>query len=425
MRPVRFVGCVWFSVLLMVFEPPRADAQDASGSTSSDADGQPDHAQHRATSAWQFMQEGVLVGVYNHQGGARGSDEFVVPNWWMGMATRSVARSRLTLNAMFSLDPATVGKNGYAELFQTGEALDGVPLIDRQHPHDFFMQLAAIWRVPLTSSTGLTIAGGPAGEPALGPIAFMHRASAAEYPFAPLSHHTFDSTHVSYGVVTAALDHGPFVIEGSVFNGREPDDNRWDFDFGPLDSVSGRFWYKPTDRWEFQVSTGHLTHPEELDPDDVQRSTASGSWMRRTGSDFTAVTMGYGLNATHDTNRHAVFGELTQRIGNNALFTRVEVLQVETDLLLHHTIPASAASASRRDTVGAFTAGATREVLRWRGLEGAVGAAATFYAVPDALRGAYGSHPVSLQVYFRLRPPAGAMGRMWNMRMTQPMGHRM
>jgi hypothetical protein len=425
MRPVRFAGLLVLSLLLVVFDARRAGAQSASVSASSDADQQHEHGQHGTGGMWQFMQEGVLFGVFNHQGGVRGSDEFVAPNWWMGMATRSLGGSRLTLTGMLSLDPATVGKDGYAELFQTGEALNGLPLIDRQHPHDFFMQLAAAWRLPLTSSTDLTLAGGPAGEPALGPIAFMHRASAAEYPFAPLSHHTFDSTHVSYGVVTAALAHGPFVIEGSVFNGREPDDNRWDFDFGPLDSVSGRLWYKPTDHWEFQVSTGHLKHPEELEPDDIQRTTASGSWMRPTGSDFTAMTVGYGVNTTHDVSRHAAFGEVTRRFGDNTLFTRIEVLQVETDLLLSDAVPFTAASTSRKDTVGAFTMGATRDVLRFGGFEGAVGAAATFYAVPGALNGAYGNHPVSLQGYFRLRPPVSGMGRMWNMRMTQPMGHRM
>ena len=141
---------------------------------------------------------------------------------------------------MLSLDPATVGKDGYREIFQAGEALDGRPLIDRQHPHDLFMQLAAVWRMPVTASTGFTLAGGPAGEPALGPVAFMHRASAADNPTAPLGHHTFDSTHIAFGVVTAAVDHGPWVVEGSVFNGREPDENRWDFDFGRLDSFSGR-----------------------------------------------------------------------------------------------------------------------------------------------------------------------------------------
>src|SRR5207245_1205314 len=127
---------------------------------------------------WQFMQDGVLFGVFNRQGGPRGGAEFRAPNWWMGMATRTVGSSRLTFNAMFSLDPATVGTSGYADLFQVGEALNGRPLIDRQHPHDLFMQLAAIWRARLANNTGFTIAAAPAGEPALGPVAFMHRASA-------------------------------------------------------------------------------------------------------------------------------------------------------------------------------------------------------------------------------------------------------
>src|SRR5690349_19433201 len=180
---------------------------------------------------------------------------------------------------MLSLDPATVGQDGYREIFQAGEALDGRPLIDRQHPHDLFMQLAAIWRVPVTDAVGFTLAGGPAGEPALGPVAFMHRASAADNPTAPLGHHTFDSTHIAFGVVTAAVDRAPFVVEGSVFNGREPDQNRWDFDFGRLDSFSGRLWYRPNEEWELQASSGRLASPEELDPGhDVIRSTASASW---------------------------------------------------------------------------------------------------------------------------------------------------
>src|SRR5436190_5203482 len=163
-----------------------------------------------ANTGWQFMQDGIVFAEFNHQGGPRGGTEFVVPNWWMGMATRNTSRGRLTLTGMFSLDPATVGKDGYREIFQAGEALDGRPLIDRQHPHDLFMQLAAIWRLPVGSSTGLTLAGAPVGEPALGPVAFMHRASAADNPTAPLGHHTFDSTHVSFGVIIAAVDHGPF-----------------------------------------------------------------------------------------------------------------------------------------------------------------------------------------------------------------------
>jgi hypothetical protein len=376
------------------------------------------------SNGWQFMSDGALFGVFNHQGGARGADEFKAPNWWMGMASREIGSSRLTFNAMFSLDPATSGRNGYADLFQVGEALNGRPLVDRQHPHDLFMQLAAIWRMPVGDHTGVTIAGGPAGEPALGPVAFMHRASAAEYPFAPLSHHTFDSTHIAYGIVTAAIDRGPLVVEASLFNGREPDERRWDFDFGRLDSVSGRVWYKPNDEWEFQVSTGHLTHPEELEAGDVQRTTASGSWFARDGDDFTAVTVGYGANVTDDATRHAVFAEATDRFGGTSLFGRGEALQVETNLLLNDAIPVTHDGAARKNTLGALTIGAVQDLITWKGFEGGVGAALTFYAVPDALRSAYGDHPVSLQIYFRFRPPAGAMGHMWNMRMSQPMtGH--
>ena len=398
-----------------------ADGQATAVAGSQTQDQSPDH-QHmnmQMNMGWRFMQDGVLFGVFNHQGGPRGGDGVEAPNWWMGMLTRKVGASQLTFDTMLSLDPETVGKRGYREIFQVGEAIDGAPLIDRQHPHDLFMQLAAVWRVPVGGTTGLTLSGGPVGEPALGPVAFMHRPSAAENPMAPLTHHTFDSTHVAFGVVAAALDHGPWVVEGSVFNGREPDDNRWDFDFGRLDSVSGRVWFRPTDAWELQVSTGHLKHPEELDPSDIQRTTLSGSWFKRNGTDFTAATVGYGLNATDDANRHAVFTEAARHVGSTSVFGRVEVLEVETNLLLTDTIPLTHDAAARRDTVGAFTIGGMRDVFRWRGFEGGLGVGLTFYAVPDPLKVTHGGHPISFQLFFRLRPPAGSMGRMWNRRMGE------
>src|SRR5262249_15417381 len=156
---------------------------------------------------------------------------------------------------------------------------------------------------------------------------------------ATLSHHTFDSTHIAYGVITGAVDHGPWTVEASLFNGREPDEHRWNFDFGRLDSVSGRVWYRPTARWEFQVSTGHLTHPEELDPGNVQRTTASACWLRRDGGDFRALTIGYGVNVARDASRHAVFAEASRHVGANSLFARLELLQAETDLLLDDQVP--------------------------------------------------------------------------------------
>ena len=161
------------------------------------------HEPAPSTSEWHVMQDAVIFGLFNHQGGPRGGDEVRVPNWWMGMFSRKVKSSTLTVNTMFSLDPLTVGKKGYRELFQVGETFEGRPLID-QHPHDLFMQLAVVWRIPVGTNTGFTLAGGPSAEPAIGPVAFMHRASAMENPMAPLSHHTFDSTHIAFGVVTGA-----------------------------------------------------------------------------------------------------------------------------------------------------------------------------------------------------------------------------
>ena len=357
-------------------------------------------------SDWMLMQDGVLFAEFNHQGGPRGGDEFVAPNWWMGMASRDTTHGRLTVTGMLSLDAATVGTDGYRELFQAGEALNGKPIVDRQHPHDFFMQLAASWRVPLTDATGFTIAGGPVGEPALGPVAYMHRASAMDNPTAPLSHHTFDSTHIAFGVVTAAIDHGPIVIEGSVFNGREPDQNRWNFDFGPLDSFSGRIWYRPNDEWELQASSGKLTSPEELEPgQDVVRSTASAQWTRKRGFDISSVTVGVGVNHTSTGDHAAFFAEGARHVDRTTWYGRFEIVDQE---YIDHT-------------VAALTVGGVRDVWFWHGFEGGVGGDVTFYGVPAALQPAYSSSPVSFHLFFRLRPPAGHMGRMWNMRMSQPM----
>jgi len=388
------------------------------------AAGQHEHSMSMNPS-WQFMQDGIVFVAFDHQGGPRGGDQVYAPNWWMGMASRGTSHGQITFTSMLSLDPATVGKDGYREIFQTGEALNGRPLIDRQHPHNFLMQLAAAWRLPVTSSTGLTVAGGPAGEPALGPVAFMHRASAADNPTAPLSHHTFDSTHISFGVVTAAVDHGLWVLEGSVFNGREPDQNRWNVELGRLDSVSGRIWFRPTAEWEFQASTGHLVDPEQLEPGNIERSTASASWTQRNASDITSVTAGYGRNDTDRGARTAIFVEGARHVGPNTIYGRFEGLQVET-ALLQTDLVVEGPAADVKDPVFALTVGEVRDVLETHGFEGGIGADISFYGVPASLQSAYGRHPVSFHVFFRLRPPEGSMGRMWNMRMSQPMaGHRM
>jgi len=343
-----------------------------------------------AASGWQLMQDGAVFLMLNDQGGQRGGTEAVAPNWWMGMASRKTSRGTVSLSGMLSLDPATVGSAGYRELFQAGESYHGQPVVDGQHPHDLFMELSASWRVGMSSSTSLTLTGGAIGAPALGPVAFMHRASAFDNPMAPLTHHLLDSTHVSFGVASAAIEHGPWTVEGSVFNGREPDEHRWDFDFGPMNSVSGRVWFKPDAQWAFQVSTGHLVSPEVLEPGNIQRTTASASWTRVSGSSIDAVTAGFGHNdTTYDRPRSGAFVEGTHHAGANTVYGRVEVTQLD------HAIADV--------NVGAFTLGGVRDILSSNGVETGVGAAVTFYATPALLDASYGPHPMSFQVFVRLR----------------------
>jgi len=376
-----------------------------------------EHEPAASTSEWHVMQDAIVYGLFNHQGGPRGGDELRLPNWWMGMFSRKVKTSDLTMNAMFSLDALTVGKKGYRELFQVGEAFEGRPLIDYQHPHDLFMQLAVVWRIPLNAKTAITLAGGPSGEPAIGPVAFMHRASAMENPMSPLSHHTFDSTHIAFGVLTGAIDHGPWTAEASVFNGREPDEDRWDFDFGAMDSYAGRLWFRPREQWEFQVSSARLTSPEELGHGNIVRTTASGSWLKQNGFNFTAITAAYGVNSAEQVDRHSVLLEATSRVGSLIPYGRLEFVDVETGVLLEeHSIDHSV-----KDTIAAVTLEAVRELPRWRRFESGIGGAVTFYGVPDSLKPTHGQRPVSFQVFLRIRPAAGAMGRMWNMHMIKPM----
>jgi hypothetical protein len=379
------------------------------------------HVHATVGAGWRFMQDGILYAEFNHQGSPRGGDEFVVPTWWMGVASRNTSRSSLTLTSMLSLDPALVSEDGYREIFQVGETLNGQPLIDRQHPHDLFMQLAAAWRISLTNSTGLTVAGAAVGEPAVGPVAFMHRASAADNPTAPLGHHTLDSTHIAFGVATAAVDHGRWTVEGSLFNGREPDENRWDFDFGRLDSYSGRVWFRPSAEWEVQVSAAHLTEPEQLEPGDITRTTASAAWTRTSGAGMSAFTVAYGRNDANDGARNAVLLEGARRSGSNTLYSRLEVVQVETSLLLSDPDP-QVEPVGANDPVIALTVGGVRDIRRVAGLDIGLGGDLTAYGVPAVLRPTYGSRPFSFHVFVRVQP-SGPNGRMWNMRMAAPMGH--
>src|SRR5258708_7808136 len=207
---------------------------------------------------------------------------------------------KLSLLGTFTLEPATIPVGGSAELFQRGETYRSVLLIDRQHPHDLFVQIAAAWERPLSGSAKMRLYLAPWGEPALGPVAYPHRLSASENPTAPLSHHNQDSTHIAADVGTVGLKASIFTLEGSAFHGREPDENRWDIEQGRLDSWSGRLTVRPTRELSFQISSGHLEHPESAEPGNQTRSTASVTYQKTTAGGFFTATSVAGRNQTPD-----------------------------------------------------------------------------------------------------------------------------
>jgi hypothetical protein len=362
---------------------------------------------------WMTSFDGQLFATFNRQGGPRGDTEFRSQNWLMGMASRPLGAGMFTVSGMVTAEPLTVGLAGYSEILQEGEAYQGRQITDHQHPHDLLMQLAAAWRVPITDRTSLTIVAAPVGEAALGPVAFMHRASSAENPTAPLSHHIFDSTHIADGVVLGRVDRGPISVEGSIFRGREPDEDRYDIDLGALDSWSTRVWVRPTAAWTLQASYGFLHEPELLEPGDQRRTNASASWFRANGSDYSAVTAAVGWNERQFSTVHSVLVEGTHHFGGTSVYGRFEDTTVETEILLFPEIVHRPHPGELVDPIHAFTAGTVRDLATVGGLALGVGGDVTFYQLPPLLQITHDAHPVSFHVFLRIAR-ASLADRMWN-----------
>ena len=225
---------------------------------------------------WELMAHGVIFADYNHQGGPRGEGKAESVNVGMLMEQHGLGRGTILLRQMFSAESLTSPHPGFPELFQTGETFHGAPLVDHQHPHNVFAELSALYMLPLSEKVSWELYGGPAAEPALGPVTYIHRTSASELPLAPLSHHLQDSTHTSFGVVTTGFIIERIKLEGSAFDGHEPNEERWSIQPAALDSWSGRASVAPGRDWTAQYSIGRLQHPEALEPTSSQwRQTAS------------------------------------------------------------------------------------------------------------------------------------------------------
>jgi hypothetical protein len=366
---------------------------------------------------------------------------------------------------MPSAEPLTAPHGGFPQLYQTGETYRSAAIIDAQHPHDLFMELAASYSLPLSERVSLQLYGGPVAEPALGPVAFMHRASAVENPASPLGHHWQDSTHVSHGVVTGAVTVSRFKLEFSRFHGAEPDEDLVGIDLGGLDSYSFRGWFTPTRDWAMQLSYGHLTRPEVLHSGNVNRWTASISHHRSLGGGSWSSTAVWGRNLdVHGVSNSYLFESTVDLRARSHLYTRLELLDKQgllddnifgrSGLVCTRTVvvrdaePGRRVAASERPSivecvppgvvapgtvitpvfhggtaptpgrvypseffngwvrVGAFTFGGVRDVVTEPSFRIGIGVDVTVRAQPSRLDPIYGTRPVSFQVFLRLRPGA-------------------
>jgi hypothetical protein len=369
---------------------------------------------------WMLMLHGQLFLNHANDSGPRGGDKTFSTNWAMGMASRSLGGGTLMLRSMLSLEPATITGRKYPELFQTGETAFGKQLIDAQHPHDFFMELAAEYAHPAGPGTAYVYVA-PVGDPALGPVAFPHRSSAMELPQATLGHHFQDSTHIAYNVFTAGYTFGAVTAEASAFHGGEPDEDRCDIDGGRINSWSARLRLQPDANLEMQASFGHLEKPEKVEPGYENRTTASVSYNLPLsfGSWSSSVIWGRSYKEVHDKSNDSYLAETVfSFLDRHHLTARAEV--VDKDELFPQPIltrvphPPFPVQVFR---IQAYTAGYTFDFLHTKTFRTGLGANVTWYRIPPLLTLFYGEKPHAVMVYLRARLGGSMMDSMPGMHM--------
>ncbi len=378
-----------------------------SAGTDAQPDSTPSSMFMTARGTWTFMFHGLAFLNDIQQSGPRGADKLFSTNWIMPMAKRKIGNGTLTLRTMLSLEPATISKRQYPELFQQGETAFGKAIVDGQHPHDFLMELAALYDYHIGVRTLLSFYAAPVGDPALGPLAYPHRASASENPIAPLGHHLEDSTHISDDVATVGITYRTIRLEASGFHGREPGEDRWDLDSGKIDSWSTRLTVNPLQNWSMQYSIGQLHSPEAFSPtDDIRRMTASVTYNRpiRSGNWASMILWGRNRVLSNANIGNAYLLESTfSFLRKNNLWTRIENVD-RTNELLSDGNPFPRNFMERYFArVQAYTVGYDRNVGQVRHLSTAVGGQVSLYGVPDVLMTTYGSHPLGVVLFIRAR----------------------
>lgn len=346
------------------------------------------------------MLHGLANCIFSHQGGPRGDERTYSTNYMMFMAQRPVWEGTMGFRSMMSLEP-TLGRDGYPLLLQTGETADGVAhLIDRQHPHDLFMELAGTYSIDLPDDSSAFFYFGVPGEPALGPPAFMHRFSGEDNPEAPIAHHWLDSTHITYGVITFGYTRGIFKFDNSFFRGREPDQFRWNVETPRFDSYSFRFTLNPSRDISMQVSYGHLTSPEQLNPDvDVDRLTVSATYNKSFKGGDWQTTFAYGCNYSSPGHVLSAFLLESELLCYNAhtFFGRAEMAQ--KDELFNDGDPL----AGDVFTVSKASFGYIYDFFISRYLRCGAGASGSLCLLPGELDEYYGDAPWSYMFFLRVK----------------------
>jgi hypothetical protein len=383
----------------------------ASSGTSAEPDSTPTPMLMTMKGPWMLMFHANAFVTDTQQTSPRGGDKFFSTNWVMPMAERELGPGQLTLRAMFSLEPATITSRQYPLLFQQGETAFGKPIADGQHPHDFLMEIAALYDLKLGEKTLLSFYAAPVGDPAIGPTAYPHRASASEDPVGSLGHHQEDSTHIADDVLTVGLTHGIARVEASGFHGREPDEFRWNLDQGKIDSWSTRLTVQPGKNWSGQYSYARIASPEELFPgEDQARTTASVMYNRPFKDGNWASTAVWGRTrslADNSKENSYLLESLVRFKTSNYAWTRLENAGRSNELLNGANPLPPGFAEQPVGHVQAYTFGYDHDVDLIPHVRSALGAQVTAYGVAGALKPVYGSKPVAFQVFVRLRPFSG------------------
>jgi hypothetical protein len=375
---------------------PYPTTRETSG-TAWQPDSTPHAGAHVTAGAWALMGHATLFAVYDRQGGPRGGEKAFLSGMAMGSARRPLGPGMLQLRASLSPDPL-MGRRGYPLLLASGETANGLdPLVDRQHPHDLFMELSASYSLPLSGRSSLFVYAGLPGEPAFGPPPFMHRLSAMESPEAPISHHWLDSTHISFGVLTAGLVAGDVKLEASRFNGREPDQSRFDIETGPLDSTALRLSWNPSPTLSLQASWARLKSPEQLEPGENQtRWSASAMYNQPLGRRARwATSLAWGRRSSGHESLDAFLLESAVTRGAWSLFARAE--RTENDEL-----EAAGGHHGPVHRVGKLSLGGLHDLRVAPHVRLGLGGLWAFNFIPEPLESAYGGDREGAMVFLRL-----------------------